>query len=173
MKAEADLGPQLLQTGTGEGNRGHKQWHVTVLSAEPAAFIEEAGDVIGRAQTDNPCCMQSAWWPHRLEAGKVIRQVEVTLVALLGGRSQRHGEGFVLKLGTTARAFAKELYNGTASAHLLMTAWRQGRPAMPAAPKNTMFCFCCQVGAQKRREGRQAAGQLPFAALGVLLLQPC
>ncbi len=41
VKAEADLGVQLLQTGTGEGNRGHKQWHVTVLSTESAALIEE------------------------------------------------------------------------------------------------------------------------------------
>ncbi len=41
IKAEADLGTQLLQTGTWEGNRGHKQWHVTVLSREPAALIEE------------------------------------------------------------------------------------------------------------------------------------
>lgn len=41
VKAEADLGVQLLQTGTGEGNRGHKQWHVTVLPTEPAALIEE------------------------------------------------------------------------------------------------------------------------------------
>ena len=41
IKAEADLGVQLLQTGTGEGNRGHKQWHVAVLSTEPAALIEE------------------------------------------------------------------------------------------------------------------------------------
>ncbi len=36
--------------------------------------------------------------PHRLEAGKVIRQGEVTLVALLGGRSQRHGEGQLILL---------------------------------------------------------------------------
>ncbi len=41
IRAEADLGVQLLQTGTGEGNRGHKQWHVTLLSTEPAALIEE------------------------------------------------------------------------------------------------------------------------------------
>ena len=41
VKAEADLGVQLLQTGTGEGNRGHQQWHVTLLSTEPAVLIEE------------------------------------------------------------------------------------------------------------------------------------
>jgi len=41
IKAEADLGVQLLQTGTGENNRGHKQWHVTLLPTELAALIEE------------------------------------------------------------------------------------------------------------------------------------
>ena len=41
IRAEADLGVQLLQTGTGEGSRGHKQRHITVLSTEFLGLIQE------------------------------------------------------------------------------------------------------------------------------------